>query len=31
MLLGELTAAFPWGVLLVTDDASSEQIPSWAS
>jgi len=27
MLLGELTAAFPWGVLLVTDDASSEQIP----
>lgn len=31
MLLGELKAAFPWGVLLVTDDASSEQIPAWTS
>lgn len=31
MLLGELDAAFPWGILLVTDDASTEPIPSWAS
>jgi RNA polymerase sigma factor (sigma-70 family) len=31
MLLGELTAGFPWGVLLLTDDASTEPIPSWRS
>ena len=31
MLLGELNAAFPWGVLLVTDDASTEPVPSWRS
>src|SRR5258707_14185364 len=31
MLLGELNAAFPWGVLLVTDDWSTEPIPSWES
>ena len=31
MLLGELNAAFPWGVLQVTDDASTEPIPSWSS
>jgi hypothetical protein len=31
MLLGELDAAFPWGMLLVTDDASTEPIPSWGS
>lgn len=27
----ELITAFPWGVLLVTDSESSEQIPSWTS
>jgi hypothetical protein len=31
MLLGELTTAFPCGVLLVTDDASTEPVPSWRS
>ena len=31
MLLGELRAGFPWGVLLVTDDESTDEIPSWKS
>jgi hypothetical protein len=31
MLLAELHTGFPWGVLLVTDAESTEQIPSWAS
>jgi len=31
MLLSELRTAFPWGVLLVTDATSSEEIPTWAS
>jgi hypothetical protein len=31
MLLCELRTRFPWGVLLVTDAASKEQIPSWAT
>lgn len=31
MLVAELCAEFPWGVLLATDASSSEQIPSWAS
>ncbi|NEA31075.1 hypothetical protein [Streptomyces sp. SID13031] len=30
-VLAELTADFPWGVLLVTDAESSEQIPEWSS
>jgi hypothetical protein len=29
MQLGELRAGFPWGVLLVSDSESKEQIPSW--
>lgn len=29
--LAEFTADFPWGVLLVTDANSTEQIPEWAS
>jgi hypothetical protein len=31
MRLGKVDAGFPWGVLLVTDDASTEPIPGWAS
>ena len=31
MLLAKLSAAFQWGVLLVTDASSSEQIPDWSS
>ncbi len=31
MLLAELQAGFPWGVLLVSDAASKEEIPSWAT
>lgn len=31
MLLGELHAGFPWGVLLVTDEESTDEIPSWTS
>lgn len=31
MLLAELVAGFPWGVLLITDASSSEPIPSWDS
>ena len=31
MLLGELEAAFPCGILLVTDEAATEPIPSWGS
>jgi hypothetical protein len=31
MLLGELEASFPWGLLVVTDSRSREQIPEWAS
>lgn len=31
MLLGELEAEFPFGVLLVTDNVSSEVIPEWSS
>lgn len=31
MLLGELEAGFPWGVVLVTDERSTEEIPSWTS
>lgn len=30
-LLAELTSEFPWGVLLLTDVGSKEQIPEWAS
>lgn len=30
-MTSELIAEFPWGVLLVTDSESSEQIPNWAS
>jgi hypothetical protein len=29
--LTELSAAFQWGVLLVTDASSTEQIPDWSS
>lgn len=29
--LAELSAAFQWGVLLVTDASSTEQIPDWLS
>jgi hypothetical protein len=29
MMLAELRARFPFGVLLVTDDASQEVIPAW--
>lgn len=31
MHLAELTAGFQWGVLLVTDANSVEQIPNWSS
>lgn len=31
MRLAELSAAFQWGVLLVTDASSTEQIPDWSS
>lgn len=31
MRLAELSAAFQWGVLLVSDASSAEQIPSWSS
>lgn len=31
MHLAELSAAFQWGVLLVTDASSTEQIPDWSS
>lgn len=31
MLKAELEADFPYGVLLITDAESTEQIPSWAS
>lgn len=31
MLLAELQIGFPWGVLLVSDASSKEQIPSWAT
>ena len=31
MLLGELEASFPWGLLVVTDSRSREQVPEWAS
>jgi hypothetical protein len=30
-LLGELRAGFPWGVLLLTDEDSTEAIPTWTS
>lgn len=30
-VLAELNADFPWGVLLVTDASSTEQIPDWSS
>lgn len=29
-VLAELTADFPWGVLVVTDDSSVEEIPQWS-
>jgi hypothetical protein len=29
--LAELSAAFQWGVVLVTDASSTEQIPDWSS
>lgn len=29
-VLAELNADFPWGVLLVTDASSTEQIPDWS-
>ncbi len=31
MRLAELNTAFQWGVLLVTDARSAEQIPDWSS
>jgi hypothetical protein len=31
MHLAELSTAFQWGVLLVTDASSQEQIPDWSS
>ncbi len=31
MQIGELEAEFPFGVLLVTDESSSELIPEWSS
>ena len=31
MLKAELEAEFPYGVLLITDAESAEQIPSWDS
>ena len=31
MLLGELQASFPCGLLVVTDSRSREQVPQWAS
>jgi hypothetical protein len=31
MMLAELRADFPFGVLLVTDDQSVEPIPGWSS
>lgn len=31
MQIGELEAEFPFGVLLVTDEGSSEVIPEWGS
>lgn len=31
MLRGELTAGFPFGVLQITDDASTERSPAWRS
>jgi hypothetical protein len=31
MLLGEVRGGFPWGVLLITDKASTNPIPNWAS
>jgi hypothetical protein len=31
MMLAELRAQFPFGVLLVTDDKSTEPIPDWSS
>src|ERR1017187_3251200 len=31
MRLAELTAGFKWGVLLVKDANSTEQIPNWSS
>ncbi|WP_157181266.1 hypothetical protein [Actinopolymorpha alba] len=31
MLLGEFQAEFPWGLLLVTDAASREEIPTWTA
>jgi hypothetical protein len=31
MRLAELNASFQWGVLLVTDASSTEQIPDWSS
>jgi len=31
MMLAELRAQFPFGVLLVTDDKSTEPIPGWSS
>ena len=31
MLLGQLRAEFPWGLLLVTDASSTDAIPSWAT
>jgi hypothetical protein len=30
-MVRELVTTFPWGVLLVTDSESTEQIPSWES
>ena len=31
MLRAEFQAGFPWGVLLITDAESKEEIPSWAT
>jgi hypothetical protein len=31
MMLTELRAQFPFGILLVTDDTSTEPIPKWSS
>jgi hypothetical protein len=31
MLLGELRASFPWGILLITDEGSKDPIPDWTT
>ena len=31
MLLGQLETSFPWGLLLLTDSGSEEEVPGWES